>query len=176
MTKITLRRIFSKHVLLKRTQFQLTQAQLAEAVGTSHGWIQKIESGKKMPGFFLAIKLAVFLEIDMNSFLKDLMEASGTPITASKRQESLVHTHAAKESGDTEVTVMYKYEVFKIHSLSSRSYGILAKEKIGRSWITVAVTAPFSNDYGTAHQLAESCSARQLSPPHLVDVVSDFIS
>ena len=45
MTKITLRRIFSKHVLLKRTQFQLTQAQLAEAVGTSHGWIQKIESG-----------------------------------------------------------------------------------------------------------------------------------
>ena len=64
---------------------------------------------------------------------------------------------------------MYKYEVFKIHSLSSRSYGILAKEKIGRSWITVAVTAPFSNDYGTAHQLAESCSARQLSPPHLVD-------
>ena len=89
MTKITLRRIFSKHVLLKRTQFQLTQAQLAEAVGTSHGWIQKIESGKKMPGFFLAIKLAVFLEIDMNSFLKDLMEASGTPITASKRQESL---------------------------------------------------------------------------------------
>ncbi len=57
MTKITLRRIFSKHVLLKRTQFQLTQAQLAEAVGTSHGWIQKIESGKKMPGFFLAIKL-----------------------------------------------------------------------------------------------------------------------
>ena len=101
MTKITLRRIFSKHVLLKRTQFQLTQAQLAEAVGTSHGWIQKIESGKKMPGFFLAIKLAVFLEIDMNSFLKDLIEASGTP---SKRQESLVHTHAAKESGDTEVT------------------------------------------------------------------------
>lgn len=38
---------------------------------------------------------------------------------------------------------MYKYEVFKIHSLSSRSYGILAKEKIGRSRITVAVTAPF---------------------------------
>ena len=54
MTKITLRRIFSKHVLLK--------------------------------------------------LLKDLIEASGTPITASKRQESLVHTDAAKESGDTEVT------------------------------------------------------------------------
>ena len=68
---------------------------------------------------------------------------------------------------------MYKYEVFKIHSLSSRSYGILAKEKIGRSWITVAVTAPFSNDYGTCFS---SSNSRRTSPPHLVDVVSDFIS
>ena len=72
---------------------------------------------------------------------------------------------------------MYKYEVFKIHSLSSRSYGILAKEKIGRSWITVAVTASSAaSDVYKRQQLAESCSARQLSPPHLVDVVSDFIS
>lgn len=65
---------------------------------------RKLNLVRRCLAFFSAIKLAVFLEIDMNSFLKDLMEASGTPITASKRQESLVHTHAAKESGDTEVT------------------------------------------------------------------------
>ena len=65
---------------------------------------RKLNLVRRCLAFFLAIKLAVFLEIDMNSFLKDLMEASGTPITASKRQESLVHTDAAKESGDTEVT------------------------------------------------------------------------
>lgn len=70
MKKITLRMIFSKHIYLNRTQFQLTQTQLAEAVGTSLGWIQKIESGKKLPGFFLAVKLVVFLEIDMNAFLR----------------------------------------------------------------------------------------------------------
>ena len=63
MTKITLRRIFSKHVLLKRTQFQLTQAQLAEAVGTSHGWIQKIESGKNMPGIFSQSNLQSFSKL-----------------------------------------------------------------------------------------------------------------
>ena len=63
MTKITLRRIFSKHVLLKRTQFRLTQAQLAEAVGTSHGWIQKIESGKKMSGFFSQSNLQSFSKL-----------------------------------------------------------------------------------------------------------------
>lgn len=65
---------------------------------------RKLNLVRRCLAFFLAIKLAVFLEIDMNSFLKDLIEASGTPITASKRQKSLVHTDAAKESGDTEVT------------------------------------------------------------------------
>lgn len=65
---------------------------------------RKLNLVRRCLAFFSQSNLAVFLEIDMNSFLKDLMEASGTPITASKRQESLVHTHAAKESGDTEVT------------------------------------------------------------------------
>lgn len=104
MKKITLRMIFSKHIYLNRTQFQLTQIQLAEAVGTSLGWIQKIESGKKLPGFFLAVKLIVFLEIDMNAFLKDLLESSGTQMTASKFRESPAHTTATKDSIDTEVT------------------------------------------------------------------------
>ena len=44
------------------------------------------------------------LTMDYRQPTKILIEASGTPITASKRQESLVHTDAAKESGDTEVT------------------------------------------------------------------------
>jgi len=65
MTKITLRRIFSKHVLLKRTQFRLTQAQLAEAVGTSHGWIQKIESGN-----LVRRCLAFFSQSNLQSFSK----------------------------------------------------------------------------------------------------------
>lgn len=56
------------------------------------------------------------------------------------------------------------------------SYGILAKEEIGGSWIAVAVAAPFSDDYEAVCKLAESCSACQLSPMHLIDVVSDFIS
>lgn len=53
---------------------------------------------------YLIARRFLLLIMKCHSFLKDLMEASGTPITASKRQESLVHTHAAKESGDTEVT------------------------------------------------------------------------
>lgn len=104
MKKITLRMIFSKHICLSRTQFQLTQAQLADAVGTSLGWIQKIESGKKLPSFFLAVKLMIFLEIDMNVFLKDILASSGPQVTASKRKEASDHASAAEDSADTEVT------------------------------------------------------------------------
>lgn len=104
MKHATLRRVFSKHIYLNRTQFQLTQSQLADAVGTSLGWIQKIESGKKLPGFLLAVKLVVFLEIDMNVFLKDLLEASGTQATASKLQGSSPHAAASTDSADSEVT------------------------------------------------------------------------
>lgn len=71
---------------------------------------------------------------------------------------------------------MYKYEIFKPHSLSHDSYGILAKEEMDGNWIPVAVVAPFSDDYEAVSKLAESCSACQLSPMHLIDVVSDFIS
>lgn len=104
MKKKTLRKIFSKHIYLNRKKFELTQIQLADAAGTSLGWIQKIESGKKLPGFFLAVKLAVILEIDMNVFMNDFLDAVGPQVTASKPQESLVLTAAAKDSIETEVT------------------------------------------------------------------------
>lgn len=71
---------------------------------------------------------------------------------------------------------MYRYEVYKTRSLSHGSYGLLAKEKIDGNWIAVAVAAPFSDNYEAVYKLAESCSSCQLSPTHLIDVVSDFIS
>ncbi len=102
MKKSTLRMVFSKHIYLKRTQFHLTQTRLANTVGTSLGWIQKIESGKKMPGFFLDIKLAVFLEIDLNAFLQDFLECSGPQVTASQIISSGSHAAAANFSVNAE--------------------------------------------------------------------------
>lgn len=73
---------------------------------------------------------------------------------------------------------MYRYEVFQMKPLfaSSNIYGILAKEYQDGSWIPVAVAAPFSNNRVDVANLAETCSSLQLSPMHLIDVVSDFIS
>jgi len=71
---------------------------------------------------------------------------------------------------------MYSYEVFKAHPLSHDPYGLLAKKEHRGDWITAAVVAPFSDDFEAVSKLAERCTALQLSPEHLIDVVSDFIS
>jgi len=61
--------------------------------------------------------------------------------------------------------------------LASQSpYGIICREKQNGSWVAVAVAASFSDDAESVSILAEKCTALQLSPDHLLDVVSDFIT
>lgn len=54
-----------------------------------------------------------------------------------------------------------------------KTYGLLAKERFDERWINVAVVAPFSDDRKKVLQIAEKCSALQLSPVHILDVVMD---
>lgn len=72
---------------------------------------------------------------------------------------------------------MYRYEVLKMRSImvSRHPYGILCKEKENDRWVTVAVAAPFSNSLEAVSQLAEKCTALQLCPEQMLDVVVDFI-
>lgn len=71
MTKVKLRLVFSKHVLANRTRLGLTQQQVATSVSSSLRWIQKIESGAKLPGFYLAIRLTLSLNIDLTLVLSE---------------------------------------------------------------------------------------------------------
>ncbi len=66
----------------------------------------------------------------------------------------------------------------KIRSLFAlyNPYGIICKEEQGELWTVVAVVAPFSADLNAITSLAKKCTALQLSPDLLIDVVSDFIS
>lgn len=77
-TKFKLKQIFSAEVLHHRNHLGLTQSQLADAVSTSLRWIQRIESGAKLPSFFLAIRLILFLEIDANALISKLAENSSS--------------------------------------------------------------------------------------------------
>ncbi len=73
---------------------------------------------------------------------------------------------------------MYLYETLQMKAISPSHgpYGILCKQKQNKSWVPVAVAAPFSGDMDAVTALAEKCTRLQLSPEHLIDVVSDFIS
>lgn len=56
------------------------------------------------------------------------------------------------------------------------SYGILVKELLPDGWTTVAVVGAFSQDGEAVDRLAKCCTALQLSPDHLLDVVHDFLA
>ena len=61
---------FSREVYYSRILLKLTQEKVAELLGISVRWYQKIESGKVLPSTKLALKIIAFFEID-GSKLKD---------------------------------------------------------------------------------------------------------
>lgn len=71
-TKFQLRKAFSMHVCNARTRLGLSQSQVAERMAVTVRWVQRIESGVKLPSFYLAMQLIVFLQIDIHSLLKSL--------------------------------------------------------------------------------------------------------
>ena len=55
---------FASAIYHARTEKALTQAKVAEAVGVSTRWYQRIEKGERLPATVLALKIIAFLEID----------------------------------------------------------------------------------------------------------------
>ena len=60
----SIRYVFSLFVVNARHKKGITQEELAARVCISRRWIQLIESGKRMPGFCLAVNLILVLEMD----------------------------------------------------------------------------------------------------------------
>jgi len=65
----------------------------------------------------------------------------------------------------------FKWIMLRMSALASS-----AGKKQGGIWLPVIVAAPFSSDREAVSKLAERCTACQLLPEHLIDVVIDFIS
>ena len=70
ITKFSIRYIFSLFVVNARHEKMLPQEDLAALVYTSRRWIQLIESGKRMPGLYLAVNLIAVLEINPADLLQ----------------------------------------------------------------------------------------------------------
>ena len=72
-TKFAIRYVFSLFTVDARHEKGLTQEELAAQVHTSRRWLQLIESGKRMPGFCLAINLIIVLEIDPATLIQEMI-------------------------------------------------------------------------------------------------------
>lgn len=56
---------FSKALYHARTKQKLTQKQVADAVSVSVRWYQRIESGEKLPGTLVMLRLILLLGLDV---------------------------------------------------------------------------------------------------------------
>ena len=72
---MTLTMKFAEALYAARDAKKLTQSQVAEAVSISVRWYQKVEAGLRLPSTIPAIRLMLFLGID----IEELREASGLP-------------------------------------------------------------------------------------------------
>ncbi len=57
---------FNDLIRQKRIEKKLTQQEVADNIGISRNYLSDIENGRYNPSFKNAIKLATFLEIDLN--------------------------------------------------------------------------------------------------------------
>lgn len=55
---------FATIILNARLNAGLTQSQVAESVGVSTRWMQRIESGERLPGTLTMLKLILFFKIN----------------------------------------------------------------------------------------------------------------
>ena len=60
-----IQQIFSKALYHARIKQQLTQKQVADAVSVSVRWYQRIESGEKLPGTLVMLRLILLLGLDV---------------------------------------------------------------------------------------------------------------
>lgn len=64
--------VFAHEVFLKREELKLTQRRVAEAVGISTRWYQKIENGTAQPSLGVGICLMVFLGISPEILVREV--------------------------------------------------------------------------------------------------------
>lgn len=72
--------------------------------------------------------------------------------------------------------ILYRYELTESRGAEAIPYGILGKQEEDGHWRSVAVVAPFSKNREAVIRLAEECTALQICPWQLMDIVVDFIS
>lgn len=63
---------FASLILNARLDSGLTQSQVAEAVGISVRWLQRAESGQRLPGSLILLRLIKFFNIDISEINEEV--------------------------------------------------------------------------------------------------------
>ncbi len=58
--------------LKARKEQGYTQSEVAEAISVSVRWYQKVESGRKLPGTLTALRILLFLNIDIGELREEV--------------------------------------------------------------------------------------------------------
>lgn len=62
---------FPRVIQEARKEKHYTQSEVAEAISVTVRWYQKLESGRKLPGALTALRLILFLGIDVEVFREE---------------------------------------------------------------------------------------------------------
>ena len=83
---------FASIILNARLDAELTQSEVAEATSISVRWLQRIESGERLPGTLTMLRLILFFNLDPNEFREEV----GLVVPVSDNRRKLFARHARK--------------------------------------------------------------------------------
>lgn len=95
----------SQQIKERRKQKGITVQELADKAGVSKGLISQIENGRTIPSLLVLISIILALDIDLNSFFKDVNVPQQEPILVRRKAE---YTHFEKE----EASGFHYYRIF----------------------------------------------------------------
>lgn len=84
---MTLTQKFSLAMYNARKAKGYTQSEVAEAVSITVRWYQKVESGERLPGTTTALRIIMFLDLNLEDFRTELELI--TPVSSNKRSLGL---------------------------------------------------------------------------------------
>ena len=192
--------IFAARIKRERIKKEKTMAEFSEELGISLSSLEEYEKGRRIPRVDTLALIAERLEIplaelfmgerpgdasaaaylDRLSLEVNCLDGSARRIgeEALKILRSAFNLQAAGQAALREEEGRYCYTLLTLQEPGCRrqsTYGMMAKEYCDGQWVNVASVAPFCGDRGKVLEIAEKCSALQLSPIHILDVVMDFL-
>lgn len=196
LSKHKLKKVFATFIKNGRNRFGFSQEILAEKLGVTPRWYQKIESGAALPGFYLAMRIIIELKLDTATLTNVLTsESSKIPqmvdpvyrVRFRTINTAAIDSILAPESFNIPQPLRPKYLV-RFRAVKERlytneigsytTYAIVAEQQsiaLQDNWSIQETVHDVACDYAFVSQLCDMYTWFQLDPIHLYDCIIDFL-